>query len=378
MAPHLSIICALAVLPVVPCIWDSDTLDDELRGLPTARALMTGRWYRHGPAYYRARLERLPAHLEAHPTDLAAYDDLAVAHERLGDRPSAIAVMSEKAKALSSHEDKEHRYRLHANLGTFFAHSGDLDRAITEINKAIAINPNAHFGREIWQKNLIRYVRDARANPDLWKNTSAIAYELDRDEIEGIGIRKELHDEIVEAYMGMMRFGGIEGAELYRSLAVCYHIESDYHLAWWAYHRAIDRDHPAADTLREKIRSIENHWNDAWMPEIPTESDFLAVRDNGNAWLAAFHAAEVAAIQRGKDPGQTKVLERLIATANREVPELDTPAQSWLWRTMGQPDLVDQESILKGIVIVVTGGLVLWLLRRQRRTQARSETARPG
>ena len=41
---------ALLAFAAVPCYWDSDTLDTELRGLPDAFDLVVGRWHRHGDA----------------------------------------------------------------------------------------------------------------------------------------------------------------------------------------------------------------------------------------------------------------------------------------------------------------------------------------
>lgn len=43
---------AMFGLAMTPCIWDSDTLDTELRGLPDAFDLIVGRWHRHSDAYY--------------------------------------------------------------------------------------------------------------------------------------------------------------------------------------------------------------------------------------------------------------------------------------------------------------------------------------
>ena len=95
---------ALGSSVLVPCIWDSDTLADEVRGLPDAQDLVTGRWFRHGEAYYQRRIETLPALLEKHPDRIELYDDLAVAHERLRDRDAAIREMGRKKAMLDRME----------------------------------------------------------------------------------------------------------------------------------------------------------------------------------------------------------------------------------------------------------------------------------
>ena len=126
----LALTLALLVPPVLPCIWDTDTLDDEIHGLPEAEALVvTGRWVRHGKAWYEKRVREIPARLAAHPKDLDAYDDLAVAHDRLGDPAAGLAVLERKARALETCPDEGHRYRLLANRGTLLSHAGRWDEA---------------------------------------------------------------------------------------------------------------------------------------------------------------------------------------------------------------------------------------------------------
>lgn len=69
----------------------------------------------------------------------------------------------------TSAQVKQHRYRYHANLGTFLVHRwvrqggdrakiDDVKRARDEIAAAIEINPNAHFGREKYQLRVIEWI----------------------------------------------------------------------------------------------------------------------------------------------------------------------------------------------------------------------------
>ena len=50
------------------------------------------------------------------------------------------------------------RYETAANLGTFYFHAGKLAEGLPHIDRALAINPDAHFGRERVQKRLVEYV----------------------------------------------------------------------------------------------------------------------------------------------------------------------------------------------------------------------------
>ena len=336
----------------MPCIWDKDTLGDELRGLPGALDLVVGRWFVHSEAYYRQRISRLPKHLRAHPEDLAAYDDLAVAYERMQDRRGAIAVMEEKAVALSRNPDKEQQYRYHANLGTFHAHSGQFDEALVQLEEAVAINPAAHFGRERFQINLIRYVAAARKDPQLWSKHNFLTwseYRLkkrrwsvfiaktsfsfredpleDRAKYEVVKV-----EDAYTAVAGMLRFGGLEGSELFRAAGDLFLIQRHLNLAWWSYQRAIERGHPAKEGLSKAIKAIEKHWREARkavggeVPK-PTIEQYRAVRKEATAWRAAFAAAEDVAHARGEDTSTTKVLQNMVDQADKAVPRRAVPVR---------------------------------------------------
>ncbi|MCK5944938.1 MAG: hypothetical protein KAI24_23320 [Planctomycetes bacterium] len=330
----------VAVFAAAPCLWDSDTLDTELRGLPDAFDLVVGRWHRHGDAYYRARVSRLAA---KQPLTLAECDDLAVAYEHLDERDRAIEVMAKKAELLEGSNDDEHRYRYHANLGTFYAHAGRYDEALVELRKAVAINPAAHFGRENFQIELIEYVAAARTRPELWTQQSFLRHagyrlpfvlaagsiqydpETHRPYPDWNGDRELDWDKAYKAIGGMLRFGGLEGPELYRALGELFLCKEHLNLAWWAYARAIERGHPAADNLQAIRRDIESHWQDArkhsnngFVP--PTAELVRTERAKADAWVLAFQQAEAEAIARGEDVRRDATLKRLLAIADGDVP----------------------------------------------------------
>ncbi|MDG2390975.1 MAG: hypothetical protein P8M30_16835 [Planctomycetaceae bacterium] len=134
------------------CLWDSDTRSMEEKAFPDALALITGGFLRHSPEFYEWRIEQKLAVIEKYPDSLAPYDDLAVAYEKTGQTAKAIEVM----EGMESRDPD--RYETLANLGTFYIHNGDLERGVKYIDKAIAINPDAHFGRERYQKYVVEYV----------------------------------------------------------------------------------------------------------------------------------------------------------------------------------------------------------------------------
>ncbi|HEY0072633.1 MAG TPA: hypothetical protein VGB77_00935, partial [Abditibacteriaceae bacterium] len=120
----LLVLAFLAPLPSThACLWDSDTLSTEAKGLPGTLEIITGRFERNPPLFYEMRLKRVTQEITAQPQKLELYDDAGVACDRLHKGNQAIAWMAKKRAQLKPYpQDKEHWYRYHANLGTFQAH----------------------------------------------------------------------------------------------------------------------------------------------------------------------------------------------------------------------------------------------------------------
>jgi tetratricopeptide (TPR) repeat protein len=146
------LICALMFIPVLACLWDYDTLAMERQRFPETLELITGKFLRHSPEFYHWRIADREKKLQTDPENLAYYDDLAVAYDKVGDHAKAIETILIKEKRNPG------IYETYANLGTFYFHSGQFVKGLEYIDKAIAINPDAHFGREIYQKLLVKYV----------------------------------------------------------------------------------------------------------------------------------------------------------------------------------------------------------------------------
>lgn len=134
------------------CLWDTDTIYMERSRFPTALELITGKFLRHSREFYHWRINDRLRRLQQQPKDPQLLDDLAVAYEKTGQHRLAIET------ALKNEEYNPGRYENAANLGTFYIHAGELEKGLTYIDRALAINPNAHFGREKYQKLLVQYV----------------------------------------------------------------------------------------------------------------------------------------------------------------------------------------------------------------------------
>ncbi len=194
------------------CLWDRDTLAMERQRFPTALELITGKFLRHSSDFYQWRVEDTTARIELNPTP-ELYDDLAVAYEKLGNTDEAIRVIEKKASLYPG------LYSTHANLGTFYFHSGKYDRGLQEIDKALAINPDAHFGREVYQKRLVEYLLSTRADgesilplsndrPSQFSPTGFGVFVIEQTPAKSTEKNTtQVVDDALQGVLGMMKFG---------------------------------------------------------------------------------------------------------------------------------------------------------------------------
>ncbi|CAN5446746.1 hypothetical protein BH11PLA2_BH11PLA2_15490 [soil metagenome] len=154
----------VALLPAaaMACMWDYDTLIQERSRFPSTLELITGKFLRHSPEFYQWRIRDRLEKLKASPNDPALYDDLAVAYEKTGQHAKAIETMLAKEKLFPG------LYETYSNLGTFHILAGDFELGLPLIDKALAINPEAHFGREKYQKWLVEYALSKHLDESLY------------------------------------------------------------------------------------------------------------------------------------------------------------------------------------------------------------------
>lgn len=208
------------------CLWDHDTLQMERKEFPSALELIAGKFLRHSDEFYQWRVEDRSRKLKQQPT-AELYDDLAVAYEKLGKHKQAIEVTLKKQELYPD------LYETHANLGTFYIHSGELEKGLREIEKAIQINPDAHFGRERYQKLLVEYVLSRRSEktPSLplsrndtrkgfgYQPTGFSKYVLETGKIAKDTPAAKLEiQKATTGVLGMMRFGNYDSPVLLEAL----------------------------------------------------------------------------------------------------------------------------------------------------------------
>ncbi len=205
---------AAAAALAVACVWDSDTLAAEAKGVPDVVNALVGRIDTNPPLYYEMRLDRAAKAIEAGESKPELYDDAAMAADRLGRSEEALEWMAKKEALLDTWKVEEGAdpmtdpaYRFYANRGTLYAHKwlkdkmpadlSLLDKAIADLGKAIEINPDAHFGRESVQLAVIQMLA-AHRDESRGKSPEKIWNEL---------IAQEGREKVRQGVIGIMALG---------------------------------------------------------------------------------------------------------------------------------------------------------------------------
>ena len=191
--------------------------------------MIVGKFARHTDDFYEWRVRDRRGRLALHDsgvkdldneTRAGLYDDLAVALEKLGRRDEALTALSDKTDRLPG----VGAYETAANRGTILVHAGRLEAGMKEIDRALEINPDAHFGRERIQKLLVEYLLEKRGD------AAAIPLPVDPDPdqrgvTEGpVGFAAFLEARGVsagdglEGVRGMLRFGDYRSPALLEAL----------------------------------------------------------------------------------------------------------------------------------------------------------------
>lgn len=193
------------------CLWDYDTFKEESIGQRELAEVVTGDLQKHSRAFYEAKVAYTRPMIDGGAAPKERYDDLAVALARLGKLDEAIAVLAAKEKRFPG------EYTTLANRGTFLAMKGELQGALDQLRAAVAKWPDAHFGREKFQLQLLELSLRAAKDPQLMQQENLLGLEMN---VVNAGIRGTSQRRLprkdrktpvpakaVEALVGMIRYG---------------------------------------------------------------------------------------------------------------------------------------------------------------------------
>ena len=186
---------------------------------------------------------------------------------------------------------------------------GALEQAIGEIETAIEINPDAHFGREFVQLFLMRLLLLDKQGDHGDPRTNDAAYLLHR---EFMDFDRELvdwhvhYEGLIEGVVGMIVMGGgWESPDMYTLLALLLSRNQDGVLADLALKRSAElvesgRRRLFSDELRKLLFASSPMIDDVRAGEM--KRYFAAVRENGDDYRVNRDGFMVAKLENGEHP----------------------------------------------------------------------------
>jgi tetratricopeptide (TPR) repeat protein len=230
------------------CGWSWETYAAEAKSLPCVYDALVGGFPKHGEAYHRAVIEAVGYATSWAPAFTAGLDAKGLSLMHLGRLAEAREVMLARLAVAPN------AYPSHANLGTLYTFTGEYEKALEHIDRAMVIEPKAHFGREKYHRKLVEYLRDVKADPNVRLTRAFLGVSpTPVDRTQGNKDRYAtagFHDDAIDALVSMVTVYGAEGlADLYFTLGELLALRGYPKLAWTAYRRASDLKHPREKDL---------------------------------------------------------------------------------------------------------------------------------
>ncbi len=257
LAIAAGLLCTVRPQTTDACGWDYETYHAEAESLPCVHDATLGLWPRHTEEYDRARIDAFDTALSWAPHWTEALDAKALSQIRLGELEAAEQTLQHRLEVAPD------AYGSHANLGTLYTFTGDWGRALQHIDRAMEIEPQAHFGREKVHRQLVAFMQRVAADPDVGKteNFLGITFEDDGrikgspEAFEAAGLGPQTFDALVSM---ITVYGGEGLPELYLALGEALSLHGDLRLAYTAYKRAEELGHPRkADLVRWQAAALE-------------------------------------------------------------------------------------------------------------------------
>lgn len=240
------------------CIWDTDTIRDELQTKANEFDLIAGQFPHHSKGYYEARVKAAEAALAKDATSIAARNDLAVALLKLGRFEESL----EQFTTIETQEPG--RYETRSNLGVLHKKWGKYSEAADYTAKALAIKPSGHLGLGNFYLKMLRWQADRKANPATVPAKSYLGYDYNGSmwRLFPAKATKEQRAAHVERIKALVRSDRTFADGLF-VLGDYYHTRWDLNLALWSYSRALQLGHPNKAAVNARISKIFKHWHEA-------------------------------------------------------------------------------------------------------------------
>lgn len=289
----MRLICLLSVLGLgmtscLACLWDSDTLRDELANAKGVEIydLLTGQIPHHGTDYYGYRIYRIGGKIKAGSATAQDRIDLAVAHIRTGNYESGEKILKEDLAK------NRKNYEMLSNLGVLEKKRGNFAKAADLIEDALEIKPEGHMGLGDWYVRMLRYRAQLDADPQLVpaENFLGVAYKSSfkpkpRGDRDLLYKEDSTYTKLANLLRNDQTF-----ADGFVAMGDILAISGDFNLAYIAYVRAGELGHSNMAELQRRKVGIVNKWKT--QKDSLTHTDVRAAIKAATDWLEEFQAAE--------------------------------------------------------------------------------------
>lgn len=242
----MKLLLPILILPLVlSCVWDKDTILDEIQNKASLYDLIIGQSPHHSDEYYRKRLAKKDEILKKYKGPIGV-NTIAAAYIRLKEFDKAEKLL------LKQLESTPKNYYTNSNLGVMYKKMGNYTKAVQYIDAALKIKPEGHMGLGDWYLKMLKY---KAAQKDLEKNFLGEKYTehygRNNDYTSDDRIKRHKYELLIKNDQSF--------ADGFMSLGDLLASKGDLNLALRAYIRAEKLQHANKEMLDKKIESIVAH-----------------------------------------------------------------------------------------------------------------------
>lgn len=247
---------SLRAAEVSACGWHYETIKAEARSLPCTRNVALNAYPSYQEAHLKQKIQAALIMSALLPESLRALDEISVSSILLRDLPQARCALERREELAPD------AYATHANWGTYFTFSGELDRAEQHVQATLDADPQAHFGREKDHLLLIQYLRERQPKGDF--KVDLYGRELKKQLKTIYPVKRESKQVLREQEAALVSMISIYGASesplLFATLGVTLKQQGNLLLAASALRRAIKLRHPERRLFKRWIKRAHRHY----------------------------------------------------------------------------------------------------------------------
>jgi tetratricopeptide (TPR) repeat protein len=256
-----ALLCSATLLvdaPARACGWSWETYAAEGQSLPCVYDAVLGYFPQHSREYHETVIQAVSYAQAWAPSWTAGLDAAALSHLHLKQLKEAEALMQLRF------ETAPEAYASHANLGTLHTFSGQFGTALVHVDRAMSIEPKAHFGREKYHRKLVVFLAAVQREPDHALRHDFLGVELDSkarlNGSEEAFKARGFEDDAFDAVVSMIAVYGAENlAELYLTLGELLALRGHSKLAFSAYQRALELKHVRRAELKTWVAEMASY-----------------------------------------------------------------------------------------------------------------------